>query len=79
MTDTENTIKDILNECSFFDGEISRNMSLSDDLGIDSLRLVELIVALEEEFDITIAETDMDPDLLKTAGDVYTLVNKYLM
>lgn len=72
-------INNILTELSFYDGAISKNMSLSDELGIDSLRMVELIVALEEKFNITITETDMDPDLLETVGDVYTLVDKYLM
>lgn len=72
-------INNILTELSFYDGKISKNMSLPDELGIDSLRMVELIVALEEKFNITITETDMDPDLLKTVGDVYTLVDKYLI
>lgn len=71
-------INGILIESSFYDGEISKSMKLSDELGIDSLRMVEIIVALEERFNITITETDMDPDLLKTVGDVYTLVDKYL-
>lgn len=72
-------VNGILAELSFYDGTIEKNMHLSDELGIDSLRIVELIVALEEKFNITINETDLEPDLLKTVEDVYLLVNKYIV
>ena len=72
-------VNGILAELSFYDGTIEMNMRLSDELGIDSLRIVELIVALEEKFNITINETDLEPDLLKTVEDVYLLVNKYIV
>ena len=41
-----------------------------EDLGIDSLDLVEMVMQLEEEFDITIEETDK----LKTVNDVVEYV-----
>ena len=49
-------------------GEITANSSFMDDLGADSVDLVELVMAMEEEFDIgEIAEEDLMD--LKTVGD----------
>ena len=42
--------------------------SFIDDLGADSLDIVELIMALEEEFDTEIP--DSDAEMLITVGDV---------
>ena len=43
-----------------------------DDLEADSLDLVELVMALEEEFDISVPEEDLDG--LDTVGKAVTLV-----
>lgn len=53
-------------------------LSLKDDLGIDSLALVNVLVQLEETFDITIDISDLSPENLKTIEDLYTLVEKYI-
>lgn len=53
-------------------------MSLKDDLGIDSLALVNVLVQLEETFDITIDISDLSLEKLKTIGNLYTLVEKYI-
>ncbi|MCL2137590.1 MAG: acyl carrier protein [Coriobacteriia bacterium] len=45
-----------------------------DDLGADSLDAVELIIALEEEFNLTIEPEDVEE--LETVGDVALLVDK---
>ena len=37
-------------------GEVLPDASLQDDLGADSLELVELLMALEDEFDIEVPE-----------------------
>ena len=48
--------------------EISMDSSFVDDLGADSVDLVELVMAMEEEFDIgEIDEEDLSG--LKTVGD----------
>ena len=48
--------------------EISMESSFTDDLGADSVDLVELVMAMEEEFDIgEIDEEDLAG--LKTVGD----------
>ena len=51
--------------------------SLIDDIGMDSLKMVTLIVTVEEEFDIELSESDMNPYDLKTVSDIVRLVEKY--
>ncbi len=48
------------------------------DLAMDSLRLVLLLVNLEETFHIELDESDMNPFLLITVRDVVNLVDKYV-
>ena len=47
--------------------EITMESSFIDDLGADSLDIVELLMALEEEFDIEIP--DEEAEKLVTVGD----------
>jgi len=47
---------------------------LEEDLGANSLDIVEAIMALEEEFDVNIL--DADADALKTVRDVVALFEK---
>ena len=47
-----------------------------DDLDADSLDLVELVMALEEEFDITVPEEDLEG--VETVGQAYKLVTDKL-
>ena len=47
---------------------VTLEASFIDDLGADSLDIVELIMALEEEFDIEIP--DADAEKVVTVGDV---------
>ena len=48
--------------------EISRSNSFVDDLKADSLDIVELVMALEDEFDIKIPDEDYEK--IATVGDV---------
>jgi acyl carrier protein len=47
-----------------------------DDLDADSLDLVELVMALEEAFDITVQETELEG--IETIGQAYELVTSKL-
>ena len=47
---------------------ITMDTTFIDDLGADSLDIVELIMALEEEFDIEIPEADAEK--ISTVGEV---------
>ena len=62
-------IKKIIEEQLGVEGDkIQESASFIDDLGADSLDIVELIMAMEEEYDIDIP--DEDAEKLKTVGDV---------
>ena len=47
--------------------DVNESASFIDDLGADSLDIVELVMALEEEYDIEIS--DEDAEKIKTVGD----------
>ena len=47
--------------------EVSRSASFIDDLGADSLDIVELVMSMEEEFDVEIPDEDVEQ--MKTIGD----------
>ena len=48
--------------------KVSLTASFIDDLGADSLDIVELVMTMEEEFDLDIP--DEDAEKMKTVGDV---------
>ncbi|MCS6837814.1 MAG: acyl carrier protein [Bdellovibrionaceae bacterium] len=48
--------------------KVRMEASFIDDLGADSLDIVELVMAMEEEFDLEIP--DEDAEKMKTVGDV---------
>ena len=77
MEDIFKTMQDLIAEQFAIDAdEISMDSSFVDDLGADSVDLVELVMAMEEEYNV--GEIDED-DLagLKTVGDcVRYLYNK---
>ena len=77
MEDIFKTMQDLIAEQFAIDAdEISMDSSFVDDLGADSVDLVALVMAMEEEFNV--GEIDED-DLtgLKTVGDcVRYLYNK---
>jgi len=54
--------------------EVTPAASFVDDLGADSLDTVELIMALEEEFNIEIP--DEDAEKMKTVGDVIKYIEE---
>lgn len=47
-----------------------------DDLDADSLDLVELVMALEEAFDVTVEEAELEN--IETVGQAYTLISNKL-
>ena len=56
---------------------ITPTAELRDDLGLDSLQMVILLIALEDIFEIELEEADIDPALLVTVEDVISLTKKY--
>ena len=77
MDEIFKTMQDLIAEQFAIDtDEIGMDSSFVDDLGADSVDLVELVMAMEEEFDVgEINEEDLTG--LKTVGDcVRYLYNK---
>lgn len=58
----------IIEQLGVTDTAVTMEASFIDDLGADSLDIVELIMAIEEEFDIEIP--DSDAEKVVTVGDV---------
>ena len=56
--------------------KITKEASFADDLDADSLDLVELVMALEEAFDITVEETELED--IATVGQAYDLISSKL-
>ena len=56
--------------------ELSRETSFVNDLNADSLDTVELVMELEDEFDLTIP--DEDAEKLKTVGEAIDYIQKSL-
>jgi acyl carrier protein len=59
--------KIIIEQLGVDENDISMDSSFIDDLGADSLDIVELIMALEEEFDLEIP--DSEAEKITTVGD----------
>ena len=77
MEDIFKTMQDLIAEQFAIDAdEISMDSSFVDDLGADSVDLVELVMAMEEEFNVGAIDEDALTGL-KTVGDcVRYLYNK---
>lgn len=58
----------IVEQLGVAENAVTGEASFIDDLGADSLDIVELIMALEEEFDLEIP--DADAEKVVTVGDV---------
>ena len=52
--------------------KVTLEASFSDDLGADSLDLVDLVMALEEAFDIEVAEDELKD--IRTVGEAFELI-----
>ena len=63
----EKVKKIIVEQLGVEEEEIAMESSFIDDLGADSLDIVELIMALEEEFDLEIP--DSEAEKIATVGD----------
>ncbi len=55
--------------------EITMNTSFSDDLEADSLDLVELIMAIEDEFNLSVEDEEVEN--IKTVGDVVNFIAEH--
>ena len=74
-TKQEKTRALIAQKLNLDESEITTEKSLKNDLGADSLDVVEVSLMLEEEFNVKFDESDTEK--LQTVGDLYHLIEKY--
>ncbi|WML51970.1 acyl carrier protein [Neobacillus sp. PS3-12] len=74
MTDVlERVTKIIIDRLGVEESKITLEASFKDDLGADSLDVVELVMELEDEFDMEIS--DDDAEKIATVGDAVNYIN----
>jgi acyl carrier protein len=56
--------------------EVTKDASILDDLGADSLDVVELVMALEEAFDIEVPDDAVEE--MRTIGDIQRFVESHV-
>lgn len=69
-------IEIVAEQMSVDKAEINRNTSFVNDLNADSLDTVELVMELEDEFNITIP--DEEAEKLKTVGEAIDYIHKHI-
>jgi len=69
--------KIVAEELNVTEEDVTQNASFQDDLGADSLALVELIMALEEQFELD-SIPDEDAEKIKTVKDAVDYIDSRL-
>jgi acyl carrier protein len=74
MSDTLAKVKDVIvDQLNVDEGDVNETATFIDDLGADSLDLVELVMALEESFGISIPDEQVEN--IKTVGDAVKYID----
>ena len=79
--DRKNSVKEILIKCMPQETdltEISEDTNIYEDLQYDSLAIVELLTAIEEEFGVDFTELDDFEDLLCTYRGIVMVIEKLI-
>lgn len=74
--DIENIVKEIIVEqLDVKPEDVSEAKTFTEDLGADSLAIVELVLALEEKFEVKIPDDEVDK--IKTVGDAISYIKQH--
>lgn len=69
-------VRDILVEqLDVEEDKVTMEASITDDLGADSLDVVDLVMSLEEEFDVEIPDDQVEN--IKTVGDIVRYIEDH--
>jgi len=75
-TNIEAKVKSIIaDQLGVSEDKVKLESSFIEDLGADSLDIVELVMAMEEEFEVSIP--DEEAENIKTVGDAINYVNTH--
>ena len=74
MSVFEKVKKTIVEQLGVEENEVTMDASITDDLGADSLDQVELVMALETEFNLDIP--DEEAEKIKTVGDAVRYIEE---
>ncbi|HEV2909152.1 MAG TPA: acyl carrier protein [Candidatus Eremiobacteraceae bacterium] len=74
MSVFEKVKKTIVEQLGVEESEVTMDASITDDLGADSLDQVELVMALETEFNLDIP--DEEAEKIKTVGDAVKYIEE---
>lgn len=76
MSDVFDRVKRIIvDRLGVDESEVTPEASFKDDLGADSLDIVELVMELEDEFDLEIS--DEDAEKISTVGEVISYIESH--
>ncbi|CAI6024805.1 MULTISPECIES: acyl carrier protein [Cohnella] len=76
MSDVYDRVKRIVVErLGVEEAEVTNEANFKDDLGADSLDVVELVMELEDEFDLEIS--DEDAEKITTVGEVVNYIQSH--
>lgn len=64
----------VVDQLGVEDDEVTMEASIQDDLGADSLDVVDLVMSVEEEFGVKIADEDLEG--IKTIGDIVDYIEE---
>ena len=70
----EQVIKILCDQLDLEEEQVNEDSEVIDDLGADSLDIVDLVMTLEEEFDTEIPDEDIEN--LKTVGDIVKYIEE---
>lgn len=73
-TIAQRVIKTIADQIGIDEGQVSAAANLRADLGLDSLDDIEIVMAIEDEFEIDVA--DEDAQTWKSAADIVGYVER---
>lgn len=65
----------LVDQLSVEEEKVTMEASITDDLGADSLDVVDLVMSLEEEFGLEIPDEDVEK--IKTVGDIVKYIEEH--
>lgn len=80
MSVCKENVYQVISDVLGYDIQVVRKMSEEDDLavyGMDSVSAVQLIVKLEEVYDVEFQDDDMYIGKINTLGKIFDLLEKY--